>query len=134
MRYDDQLGRAAVSAVATTAVIIGGAVVGVFVFSTGSQRPTASILVYGGILAGCVLLIWMLRDRPSNQPRVRLRDRFRRRRPTRREPRILVKRRHGDIEPDAANQPPTAEQLQDLKDHSSTWVPNRSGARDSERG
>ncbi|MEE3285148.1 MAG: hypothetical protein VX311_11260, partial [Planctomycetota bacterium] len=48
-----------------------------------------------------------------------------RRGPVRSKPPIVVQRRNDPGAGPDTKQPPTAEQLRDIKQHGSTWVPNR---------
>ena len=118
-------GREAVSALATVAVVVGGTVGLVFVIVAGSDQPGPYLT---GLAAGVVvfnLLLFLLRSRPAKSTRRKPWYSVFRRSAARAEPQIVIKRRTDfghDIE---TNQPPTAEELRDLKDHGSTWVPNR---------
>ena len=124
----NELGREAVSALATATVTVLGTLVLVLVIVIGADQPGPYL---GGVAAGVVvvtLVLLLARSWPED-PGNKRRPWWRvlRRRPARPEPRIVVKRRSDpghDIDIDT-NQPPTAEQLRDLKDHGSTWVPNR---------
>ena len=124
----NELGREAVSALATAVVIVGGIVALIFVIVVGTDDPGPYL---GGLAIGVVvvcLLLFLTRSHSEEhgtkrQPWWRV---FRRRN-TRPEPRIVVERRDEpghDIQAHA-NQPPTVEQVKDLKEHGSTWVPNR---------
>jgi len=121
----NELGREAVSALATVAVVVGGTVVLVFVIVAGSNQPGPYL---AGLAAGVVvvsLLLFLLRSRPDKSTRRKPWYSVLRRRAARAEPQIVVKRRTDSSYGIEANQPPTADQLRDLKDHGSTWVPNR---------
>jgi len=115
-------GREAVSALATVAVVVGGSVVLVFVIVTGSDQPGPYLAGLAAAVVVVTLLLFLLRTRPhKSQPWYKI---FRRA-AARTEPQILVERRDDPGLGLETNQPPTAEQVRDLKDHASTWVPNR---------
>ena len=119
-------GREAVSALATVAVVVGGSVVLVFVIVTGSNQPGPYLAGLAAAVVVVTLLLFLLRTRPDkSQPWYKI---FRRA-AARTEPQILVERRDDPGLSLETNQPPTAEQVRDLKDHASTWVPNRATGR-----
>lgn len=124
----NELGREAVSALATVAVVVGGTVVLVFVIVVSTDQPGPYLGGVAGGVAVLCLLLFLVRSQPDD-PNMKRRPWWKafRRRGGRPQPQIIVKRRSEpdhDIHIDT-NQPPTAEQLRDLKDHGSTWVPNR---------
>ena len=122
----NELGREAVSALATVMVTVGGTIVLVFVIIVGSDQPGPYLAgVAIAVAIGC-LLLFSLRSRPEKstakqQPWWSV---FRRS-PKRSKPQIVVQRRNDPGTSPDAKQPPTAEQLRDIKQHGSTWVPNR---------
>tara|TARA_Y100000758_G_scaffold214764_1_gene154285 strand:- start:5861 stop:6256 length:396 start_codon:yes stop_codon:yes gene_type:complete len=130
MPPNNELGREAVSALATIAVVIGGTMALVFVIVVGSDRPGPYL---GGVAAGVVLfcvLLFLARSQPTSAGEKR-RPWWKifRRRTEKPEPEIVLKRRNDPAAAFDSKQPPTAEQLRDIKDHNSTWVPNRTADR-----
>ena len=126
MPSNKEMGREAVSALATIAVVIGGVLALVFVIVVGSDRPGPYL---GGVAAGVILLcllLFLARSQPSSAGNTRRPwwKIFRRRTETP-EPEIILERRKDPAAAFDSNQPPTAEQLRDMKDHNNTWVPNR---------
>ena len=130
MPPNKEMGREAVSALATIAVVIGGVLALVFVIVVGSDRPGPYL---GGVAGGVVLLcvvLFLARSQPAGAGEKRRPwwSVFRRRTETP-EPEIILERRNDPAAAFDSNQPPTAEQLRDMKDHNSTWVPNRTADR-----
>ena len=126
MPPNNEMGREAVSALATIAVVIGGTMALVFVIVVGSDRPGPYL---GGVAAGVILLcvlLFLARSQPSSAGNTRRPwwKIFRRRTETP-EPEIILERRKDPAAAFDSNQPPTAEQLRDMKNHNNTWVPNR---------
>ncbi|HAA50975.1 MAG TPA: hypothetical protein DCE43_14760 [Planctomycetaceae bacterium] len=122
----NELGREAVSALATAMVTVGGTIVLVFIIIVGSDDPEPYLAGVAITVTITCLLLFLLRSRPENST-VKKRPWWRafRRGPVRSKPPIVVQRRNeSDMSPDT-KQPPTAEQLRDIKQHGSTWVPNR---------
>lgn len=122
----NEKGREAVSTLATAAVFVGGAVVLTFIIISGVERPgpTLTVAASGFFLLG--LLLFLFRDRPNTANRSPLLHAFRRRKPAA-ELQITVKRRDDETATVPGNNvPPSTEQIRDLRDHASTWVPNRS--------
>jgi len=122
----NELGREAVSALATAMVTVGGTIVLVFIIIVGSDDPEPYLAGVAITVTITCLLLFLLRSRPENST-VKKRPWWRafRRGPVRSKPPIVVQRRNeSDTSPDT-KQPPTAEQLRDIKQHGSTWVPNR---------
>ena len=120
MPPNNELGREAVSALATATVMI----------VVGTDQPGPYL---AGVTAGAAMLIVMLflaRSQPANPDEKRRpwwKILGRRTEPS--EPQIILKRRDDQADTTGCNQPPTAEQLRDIKDHGSTWVPNRTANR-----
>ena len=110
---------------ATVAVVIGGTVVLVFVIVTGSDQPGPYLAGLAAAVVVVSLLLFLLRTRPDKSHNRQPWYSIFRRTAVRPKPQILVERRADPGHGIKANQPPTAEQLRDLKDHASTWVPNR---------
>ena len=126
MPPNKEMGREAVSALATIAVVIGGVLALVFVIVVGSDRPGPYL---GGVAGGVVLLcmlLFLMRSHPAGAGKQRRPwwSVFRRRTETP-EPEIILERRNDPAAAFDSKQPPTAEQLRDMKDHNNTWVPNR---------
>ena len=130
MPPNNELGREAVSALATATVVIGGIMALVFVIVVGTDQPGPYL---AGVAAGAAMLIVVLflaRSQPANPDEKRRpwwKILGRRTEPS--EPQIILKRRDDLADTTGCNQPPTAEQLRDIKDHGSTWVPNRTANR-----
>jgi len=126
----NELGQEAVSALATSAVVVGGTVVLVFVIVAGADKPGPYLAAVAGGVAVLGLVLYLLRTRPSQeQGRTRPWWQFWKRAAVEKEPKLVVRRReHQTIGPETM-QPPTAEHIRDLKEHGSTWVPNRTSSR-----
>ena len=122
-------GREAVSALATVTVVVGGSVVLVFVIVTGSNQPGPYLAGLAAAVVVVTLLLFLLRTRPDKSHKRQPWYKIFRRAAARTEPQILVERRDDPGPGIKTNQPPTAEQVRDLKDHASTWVPNRATGR-----
>ncbi len=121
----NEQGREAVSVLATAAVFVGGAVVLTFLIISGTQHPGPVLAIVAGGFSLLGLLMFLLRDRSDTADRSPLLHAFRRRKHSA-EPTIVIKRRSDETGPAAgSNTPPAAEQVRDLRDHASTWVPNR---------
>jgi len=121
----NELGREAVGALATAAVVVGGTMVLVFVIVAGSEQPGPYLAGLAVGVAVFSLLLFLLRSRPDKSTRRQPWYRVFRRPAARAERQIIVEKRSDLGLGIEANQPPTVEQLRDLKEHASTWVPNR---------
>ena len=119
-------GREAVSAVAASGVVIGGAMALVCVIVVGRDRSGPYL---GGVAAGVILLcllLFLARSQPSSAGNTRRPWwKIYRGRTETPEPQIILERRKVPAAAFDSHQPPTAEQLRDMKDHNNTWVPNR---------
>ncbi|MED5398984.1 MAG: hypothetical protein VX669_01250 [Planctomycetota bacterium] len=122
----NELGREAVSALATAMVTVGGTIVLVFIIVVGSDQPEPYLAGVATTVTIVCLLLFLLRSRPENST-VKKRPWWSvfRRGPVRSKPPIVVQRRNDPVAGPDTKQPPTAEQLRDIKQHGSTWVPNR---------
>jgi hypothetical protein len=129
IRRKKEFGETATSLLATTIVVVGGTAACLVVILPFASKPFWPMtIVVAGVL-GLAFLTWLLSEAPKN----RLLDSeffwLTRRVPkTEREyvPRIRRSRKTG------TNQPPTLEQVRNLKENTSTWVP--SGPHPSSKG
>ena len=122
----NELGREAVSALATAMETVGGTLVLVFVLIVGSDQPGPYLVGVATTVPIVCLLMFLLRSRPENSTaKKRPWWSVFRRGPVRAKPPIVVQRRNDPGTGPDTKQPPTAEQLRDIKQHGSTWVPNR---------
>lgn len=119
-------GRKAVSLLATTFVLVGGLVVCLFIFAVAGERPSLTVVRWGGYYLVAIMVVWLLRDRDPQQAGDRnhfwLLGRARKQETAyspaamRQVPRVV---RYG------TNQPPTVETIRMLKDDADDWVPGR---------
>ncbi len=122
----NELGREAVSALATVVVVLLGTLVLIFVIVVGTEQPGPYLAGLAILVSVSSLLMFLLRSRSDTTHSKRQpwwKSLRRKQQPDK--PKLVVKRRkdHGH---DSSNKlPPTAEELRDLKEHGSTWVPNR---------
>ena len=122
----NELGREAVSALATAVVVVLGTIALVFVIVVGTEQPEPYLAGLATIVLVSSLLMFLLRSRSATTHSKRqpwwkmLRNK---QHPP--EPKLVVKRRKDPGHDNNTEQPPTAETLRDLKEHGSTWVPNR---------
>lgn len=124
----------AAALLATSFVLVGGAVTCVFV-ATAMQADLVQALSIGGVTFGSfALVMWLLRDRtPANT--ARLRWGWLGRKPARKVA-LKLKRARAAERYEAPPAPPTAETVRELKGGINTWVPsnlprNRRGSRGS---
>ncbi len=130
MPPNNELGREAVSALATATVMIGGIMALVFVIVVGTDQPGPYLAEVAVGVVMLIVLLFLARSQPAN-PDEKRRPWWKifRRRTEPPEPQIVLKRRDDPADATGGNQPPTAEQLRDIKDYGSTWVPNRTADR-----
>ncbi len=114
-------GDKAVGWLATCLVIVGGGLACTFVISSSSPDPRESFWICGGSLAGVVVLIWLLREKPAENAAAVPFSWLRRR--TRRVTQYRIGKRNPHP-PAAPPQPPDARQIRELQQHRSTWVPS----------
>jgi len=122
-QHDPSRGRRAVAILATCFVVLGGAAAcAAIAMSADFAHPESSLLPIGGIVAGMLFLLWLLRDPPAvNHVKSGwswLSRRRRRRVPYHVHPRLPPSERSP-----APAGPPTAETIRQITGRQSTWVP-----------
>jgi hypothetical protein len=120
----NELAEKAVQVLATSFVLLGGALASVFLIVSNSATPVNTLLAFSG---GCVLtgiIMWLLREPDPLAPRAKTFSWWCR--PKRETTHYKLKIRRTDSrDNDAPQQPPTAEQIREIaSDGMNTWVPS----------
>lgn len=118
------------SILASSFVILVGALGAAIVIAAGGGDPLIILLIAGGAVVACLLLGWLMRL-SSISPSDCYRWAFSR--SARPEQDYIPHKRHHSSSEFGTNQPPTAEQLKQLQDETRTWVPSNSRGK-SNRG
>jgi hypothetical protein len=120
----NELAEKAVQVLATSFVLLGGALASVFLIVSNSATPVNTLLVFSG---GCVLtgiIIWLLREPDPLAPRAKKFSWWRRPKPETTHYKLKI-RRPDSRDNDTPQQPPTAEQIREIaSDGMNTWVPS----------
>lgn len=120
----NELAEKAVQVLATSFVLLGGALASVFLIVTNSASPVNTLLAFAG---GCVLtgfILWILREPDPLTPRAKRFNWWRRPKPETIHYELRV-RKSGPQPVEPAPQPPTAEHVRELhRDSMNTWVPS----------
>ncbi|MFG0334332.1 MAG: hypothetical protein ACF8TS_13285 [Maioricimonas sp. JB049] len=134
-RFDSQPSRVAAPLLATTFVILGGAVACTGVVLVFSSDPAVPLMIVGGIVFGLGLLTVLFRERPAEGSRSVMSWVFSRSaRPAQIDYRPLLRKPRW--QKFGTNAPPSLAEIRDLKDTDRNWVPSntRAGRRSSEQG
>lgn len=122
-RQNHESGNRAVALLATCLVVVGGAATCVMVVvASDPEHPRSTLTTIGAVVAGAVVLLWLLRDKP---PENRARSIWgwlgrRRRRKVAYRVRAKLPPNQRSSTPPA---PPTAESIRAVTGGTSTWVP-----------
>lgn len=123
-KQKNDLGRLATSLLASTFVMLGGLSVCGFIILAFSDDPKNDLLWLVGGVTGLGLLLWLLRDKPTNQARMRNFFWLTRQKPETYMPNYVPRRRRGSQNAAfGSNEPPTAEGIRELNEGANTWVP-----------
>ena len=118
-------GDKAVALLAVVMTIAGGLLACVGMCLVFSPNPKDSLLTCGGFFLLIVLLLWLLRARDPHDRRDLLLDLILARRHRKRTVVYQLQRRSPEeSEEQSPRQPPTAEELRELKQHAQTWIPS----------
>src|SRR5262245_41097932 len=122
-QHDPSRGRRAVAILATCFVVLGGAAACVAIaMSANFSHPESSLLPIAGIVAGMLVLLWLLREAPAvNHVKSGWSWLSRRRR--RRVPYYVHPRLPPSERSPAPAGPPTAESIRQITGRQSTWTP-----------
>lgn len=128
-RQDHEGANKAAALLATSFVVVGGAVTCTFV-ATAMHADWKEALAIGGVTFGSfALLLWLLRDR-TPQNTARLRWGWLGRKPGRKVA-LKLKRARAAERYEAPPAPPTAASVRDLKGGINTWVPSAASQKPS---
>jgi len=123
-RQNHESGNRAVALLATCLVVLGGAVTCATVtLVSDPEHPLSALGTAGGVVAGIVLLLWLLRDKPRENRAKTIWAWLGRRRRRKVEFRVRAKLPPAQRSP-APSGPPTAESIRALTGGTSTWVPS----------
>jgi hypothetical protein len=122
-QHDHSRGKRAVAILATCFVVLGGAAAcAAIAMSVDLAHPEAALLPIAAIVAGMVILVWLLREPPAvnhlKSSWTWLSRRHKKRVPYYVKPRLPP----GERSP-APSGPPTAESIRQITGRQSTWVP-----------
>lgn len=125
-RDSSDLGDKAVTLLATLFVLLGGAISCIFMIVTSSPAPHQTLLAFGGGCAGAAFLFWLLRERDPLQPKAAAWSWLKGRRRRKKVGYALTPRSLA-TGPTTPRQPPSADQIRELKQEAeqNTWVPNQ---------
>ncbi|QDU37987.1 hypothetical protein Mal4_23060 [Maioricimonas rarisocia] len=126
-RFDSQPSRVAAPLLATSFVILGGALACTGVVLVFSPDPAVPLMIVGGIAVGLGLLAVLFRERPGGGSRSVMSWVFSRgARPAHMDYRpVLRKPRWQQY---GTNAPPSLAEIRDLKDTDRNWVPSNTRA------
>ena len=128
-------GDKAVELLAVVVTIAGGLFACAFMCLAFSSTPRDSLLACGGVFLLVVLLLWLLRARDPHDRRDLLLDLILARRHRKKRVQYQLQRRsphEADLDP--PRQPPTLEELQELKEQGRTWIPSATSQRRGRHG
>jgi hypothetical protein len=122
-QHDHSRGRRAVAILATCFVVLGGAAAcAAIAMSADFAHPEAALLPIAGIVAGMLILVWLLREPPAvnhlKNGWTWLSQRRRHRVAYHVKPRLPPSQRSP-----APSGPPTAESIRQITGRQGTWVP-----------
>ncbi|MDB5391384.1 MAG: hypothetical protein JWM11_7030 [Planctomycetaceae bacterium] len=124
LKRRNELGEKAVQVLATSFVLLGGALASVFLIVTNSGTPLNTLLVFAG---GCLVtgfILWLLRDPDPLSPRAKWFHLWRRPKSTTTHYQLRVRKTERS-HTESAPKPPTAEQIRELaRDGMNTWIPS----------
>ena len=124
LNQKNDLGRLAASMLASTVVVIGGMLICGFIIILFSDDPNNDLLWLLGSVAGIILLLWLVRDKPPHQARTRNFFWLSRQKPEPFMPNYVPrKRRNSEKIALGSNEPPSAENIRSLKEGANSWVP-----------
>lgn len=115
-------GNKAVAWLATCVVIAGGAFVCFAIAMVSDAQRSQGLTICGSAFAGILLLLWIMRERPSRQAKLQWAWLSRRKK---RKVAFKVKPRVGKSALVPPPVPPSAESVRNLSGGISTWVPSQ---------
>ncbi|MEW4528879.1 hypothetical protein [Maioricimonas sp. JC845] len=133
-RFDSRPSRVAAPLLATTFVILGGAIACTGVVLVFSREPAVPLMIVGGIAVGLGLMAVLFRERPTGGSRSVMSWVFSRNaRPAHVDYRPVIRKPRW--QQFGTNAPPSPDEIRELKDTDRNWVPSntRAGRRSQRR-